>query len=384
VRAREALRQSEERLRLIIENAREYAIFSMDLQRRITSWNSGAERLLGYSEEEILQRPADVIFTAEDRAAGAPDNDARLALRDGRASDERWHVRKDASRFWGNGMMMAMHGPAGTIVGGKIFRDETAARTAAEELEQSRSELWQALAENKRARDELEAASRAKDHFLAVLSHELRTPLTPVLLAVQTMECATTCPRGARRARGIRRNIRLEAHFIDDLLDLTKITRGQLQIVREPMDIHVAIRGAIEISEPDVRAKGQQLKVALNAPLHRVSGDARRLQQVVWNVLKNASKFTPEGGDILVTSSNDSGRFRLIVADSGIGMDANTLATVFEPFTQGNERISREYGGLGLGLAISKATVDAHGGRLSAESAGTNRGTTITIELPLE
>jgi signal transduction histidine kinase len=294
-------------------------------------------------------------------------------------------MRKDGSRFWGSGMMMAMHGADGATVGlVKIFRDETAARTADEALEQSRGELWQALAENKSAREELEAASRAKDHFLAVLSHELRTPLTPVMVAVQALILRGDLPAAAREAlEVIRRNVRVEAHFIDDLLDLTKISRGQLQVVREPMDVHDAVREALAICEPDIRAMEQQIKVALNAPHHRVLGDARRLQQVVWNVIKNASKFTPRGGDILVTSSNDGDRFRLMVADSGIGMNRETLDVIFKPFTQGNEGIAREYGGLGLGLAISKATIDAHDGRITAESAGNNRGTTITIELPL-
>jgi two-component system CheB/CheR fusion protein len=385
-RAHEALQLSEERFRLIVDNAREFAIFSMDLQRRITTWNSGAGRLLGYSEEEVMLQPSDIIFTPEDRAAGAPEMEARVALRDGRATDERWHVRKDGSRFWASGVLMAMQGPGGAVVGlVKIFRDQTAARTAAAELEKSRAELWQALAENKRAREELESASRAKDHFLAVLSHELRTPLTPVLVAVQALALRDDLPQAAREALDlIRRNVRIEAHFIDDLLDLTKISRGELPVLREPMDVHEAIRGALEICAADVRAMHQQLKVALNAPRHTVNGDARRLQQVVWNVIKNASKFTPRGGDILVTSGNDGGRFRLMVADSGIGMDAATLGAIFKPFTQGNARIAQEYGGLGLGLAIAKATVDAHGGRIFAESAGANRGTTITIDLPLE
>ena len=144
VSAREALELSEGRLRLIIENAREYAIVSMDLQRRITSWNPGAERLLGYAEGEILDRAADLIFTPEDRVAGSPEQEAKTALVEGRAADERWHLRKDGTRFWGSGVMMAMHNRRGEAVGlVKIFRDETDVRTAAEALEKSRSELWQ-------------------------------------------------------------------------------------------------------------------------------------------------------------------------------------------------------------------------------------------------
>ena len=385
VAAREALELSEGRLRLIIENAREYAIVSMDLQRRVTSWNSGAERLLGYREDEILNQPADLIFAAEDRIAGVPEQEAKTALIEGRAADERWHQRKDGTRFWGSGVMMAMHNRRGDVVGlVKIFRDESDVRAAAEALEQSRGELWQALEENKRAREELETASQAKDHFLAILSHELRTPLTPVLVAAQTLSLRNDLAEPVREAlEAIKRNVRIEAHFIDDLLDLTRIARGQLQVLHEPMDVHEAIRGALGICENDIRAKSQQLKVALNAPRTRIEGDFRRLQQVVWNVVKNASKFSPHGADVIVTTSNDGDRFRLVVVDSGIGIEPERLPRVFDAFAQGSDRITREFGGLGLGLAISKATVDAHYGTMTAESAGTNRGTTITITLPL-
>ena len=157
-RAREASRESEERLRLVVENAREYAIFSTDLERRITSWNSGAERLLGYQEREVIGSTADVIFTPEDRAAGAPELEAQTALAEGRSADERWHVRKDGSRFWGSGAMMAMHDGNDKTVGLlKIFRDETQARAATEALAASRADLEQALIVNKIAREELES-----------------------------------------------------------------------------------------------------------------------------------------------------------------------------------------------------------------------------------
>jgi len=384
--AESALRESEERMRLIIENALDYAIFSTDVNRNITSWNPGAQRLLGYTEAEILHRSADLIYSPEDLEAGVAEQEARDALLHGRAADERWHVRKDRSRFFGSGALMAMHGPRGEPIGlVKIFRDETAARNAADALEQSRAELWQALEANKRARTELEVASRAKDQFLAVLSHELRTPLTPVAVAVQALELRSDLPPPVRKAlEVIRRNVRVEAHFIDDLLDLTRISRGQLQVLREPIDVHDAIRGALEICEADIESKSQTLTLALDAEKHQLSGDARRLQQVVWNVLKNASKFTPPGGSIRVASASEDSRFRLTVTDSGIGIPADRLTAVFDAFTQGNERIARDYGGLGLGLAISKAAVEAHGGSMSAESAGPDRGTTVSITLPLE
>ncbi|MEP6607729.1 MAG: PAS domain S-box protein [Burkholderiaceae bacterium] len=384
-RAQAASRESEERLRLVVENAREYAIFAMDLERRVTSWYSGAQRLLGYSEAEIIGQPGDIIFTPEDRAAGAPEQEARTALATGRASDERWHVRRDGSRFWGSGVMMAMQdGNKKTIGLIKIFRDQTEAREITEALAQSRVELMQALQDNKIAREELESASRAKDRFLAVLSHELRTPLTPVVMAVQTLMRRADLPAPERDAlEMIRRNIKIESHLIDDLLDLTRITRGRLEVVTEPMDLHAAVSGAVEVCASDIHGKIQTLQVSLEATRHQTEGEPNRLQQVVWNLLKNASKFTRRGGEIRLSTRNEENRFVLTVSDSGIGIHPNALPTIFDAFSQGGEWVAREYGGLGLGLAIAKATVEAHGGTIKAASGGPNQGSTFTVELPL-
>lgn len=384
-RARQASRESEERLRLVVENAREYAIFSMDLERRVTSWNVGAQRLIGFEEKEIIGKPADVIFTSEDRAAGVPEIEARTALAEGRASDERWHLRRDGTRFWGSGVMMAMHDANDRTIGLiKIFRDQTAARELTETLAHNRIELEQALRAAKIARDDLETASRAKDRFLAVLSHELRTPLTPVVMAVHMLAKRADMPEAAREAlEMIRRNVKIESHLIDDLLDLTRVSRGQFEIVTEPTDLHAAITGAVEICESDIRSKSQTLTIALDASQYTTEADFTRLQQVVWNLLKNASKFTRKGGEIQLTTRNEGTSFFISVSDNGIGIDAEALPTIFDAFTQGGEWVAREYGGLGLGLAISKATVEAHGGTIKAESGGRGRGATFTVELPL-
>lgn len=383
--AEEALAGSQERLRLVVENAREYAIVSLDPIRTVTSWNAGAERLLGWSESEIIGQPADVIFTPEDRAQGVPEHEAAQALAEGRAIDERWHVRKDGTRFWGSGVMMPMRDGSGQIVGlVKIFRDDTEARQAKQALEQSRQELWEALQETERARADAEAAGLAKDHFLAVLSHELRTPLTPVLMAVQTLARRKDLPEQVTEAlEMIRRNVQLEAHFIDDLLDLTRVTRGKLELVREPMDLHEAVRRAVEISMGDIEGKVQRLTVDLEAGRSGLEGDFMRLQQVFWNLLKNASKFTPDGGSIRVASRNVPGLVLVEISDSGVGFEPDAAERIFDAFAQANSAVTREFGGLGLGLAISKATVDAHGGILRAISAGPGRGATFTVELPV-
>ena len=384
-RAKEESRRSEEQLRLVVENAREYAIFSMDLERNITSWNTGAQHLLGYEETEVIGKTGDIIFTPDDRAAGAPVAEARTALAEGRSTDERWHLRKDGSQFWGSGAMMAMHDANNITVGLlKIFRDQTQEREAAEALARYRADLEEALRYNKSARAELEAAGHAKDRFLAVLSHELRTPLTPVVMAVQALARRSDLPPPAHDALDmIRRNIRIESHLIDDLLDLTRITRGQFEVISESIDLHRAIAAACEVVEADVKGKNQTLTLALGARKFKTLGDFTRLQQVVWNLLKNASKFTRKGGEITVSTRASEDRFFLAVSDTGIGIEPDGLVSIFEAFSQGGEWITREYGGLGLGLAISRATVEAHGGTIKAESGGRNQGATFTVELPL-
>lgn len=265
------------------------------------------------------------------------------------------------------------------------FVDISERKQVQQALETSRNELREALADNERARAALVSADAAKDRFLAVLSHELRTPLTPVLTAVHMLSRRDDLPEPVCDAlEMIRRNIRTEAHLIDDLLDLTRITRGTLEIARERVDLHVVVQAALTVCEDDMAARQQQLTVALDATRHHVTGDPDRLQQVVWNLLKNACKFTPAQGAISVRSSSDARHLHLTVSDTGVGIDAAALPRVFEAFVQEGDWVKREYGGMGLGLAISKAAVDAHGGSLSASSAGRGQGATFVLELPLE
>jgi PAS domain S-box-containing protein len=383
--AEEALRESEETLRLMIESAHEYAIFTTDLKMRVTAWNSGAERLLGYSEKEILGQSASVIFTPEDRTACAPEVERQQALVEGRASDQRWHLRKDGARFWSNGFLMPMHDATGGTVGFvKILRDETETRQTQEALERSRQQLVDALREKDRAWKEADTASKAKDHFVAVLSHELRTPLTPVLLVAQMLAQRPDLPPDAREALDmIANNVQIESRFIDDLLDMTRLARGKLEIAREVVDVHEVLQRAVEISRADIEGKEQKLLLSLRALRRTVSGDRTRLQQVFWNLLKNASKFTPKGGEIRIESRNRGDRIAMTVSDNGIGIDPAALPLIFNSFTQGSKEVTKEFGGLGLGLAISQATVDAHNGSLRAKSRGHDKGATFIVELPL-
>ena len=187
----------------------------------------------------------------------------------------------------------------------------------------------------------------------------------------------------------IQRNVTLEAQFIDELLDLTRISRGKFELSREPVDLHDVIRLAAEVALPDIEAKSQRLHFELNAERHELPGDVKRLQQVFWNLLKNAAKFTPERGAITIRTRNepaapDSPELIVIeVSDDGIGFDPEAAERIFTAFTQASEEITQKFGGLGLGLAISKVTVDAHQGTLGASSAGSGQGATFTVCLPL-
>jgi len=235
------------------------------------------------------------------------------------------------------------------------------------------------------ARAEAEKANKAKDQFLATLSHELRTPLTPVLATLGLWEKRLEPPAGFRDdVQMIRRNIELEARLIDDLLDLTRVVKGKLIVSPEKIDVHDLIRHVVTVCSDDVLSKKIELTLKLDAENHHVKADSARLQQVLWNILRNAVKFSPRQSGVIVTTSNaPGGELRITMADHGIGMSPETLRKLFKPFEQGGDAITRRFGGLGLGLAISKALVDVQGGSIEAHSDGLGKGSSFTIVLPV-
>ncbi|MDB5034465.1 MAG: domain S-box-containing protein [Chlorobi bacterium] len=236
------------------------------------------------------------------------------------------------------------------------------------------------------ARERAEAASNAKDHFLAVLSHELRTPLTPVLTAAQLLMDEPGLSPGVRDyMEVIHRNIELEARLIDDLLDLTRIERGKLQLNFTVVDAHALIRNVMQIYQNDFHDKHLHAIVELDAPRHHARADSARLQQIIWNLVQNAVKFTPHGGTVTIRTSNEGeGVLRIDVIDTGIGIDQDVLPRIFNAFEQGERKVTRRFGGLGLGLAISRALADMHSGSLEASSEGQDRGSTLIVRIPVE
>ena len=253
----------------------------------------------------------------------------------------------------------------------------TQAKLLAASLDRARDELRHALAEANRA-------NAAKDRFLAVLSHELRTPLNPVLMAASAMEIDPDLPPEMRADIAmIRRNVELEANLIDDLLDLTRIANGKVQLQRKMIDTHELLREAIAVVQADPASICQQIDVDLRASAHHIKADSARIQQVFWNLIRNAVKFTPPDGCVTVRTDNpESQTLRIQVSDTGIGIAPDALPKIFNAFEQGDANISRMFGGLGLGLAISNALAKLHDGELRAESAGLQKGAIFTLELP--
>jgi signal transduction histidine kinase len=258
-----------------------------------------------------------------------------------------------------------------------LFKKTEQIKRQAEEREKLVRE--QAVAEH--ARVEAERASAEKDRFLAMLSHELRTPLTPVLASVATLEQDGNVPEGMQEClQLIRRNVELEARLIDDLLDLTRIGKGKVQLSFEVVDAHTLLRNAIEICQLEIDQKKLELRTELQASEIFLRADPARLQQIFWNLIKNAVKFTPTGGKLAIrTSNNGDGQFQIQVEDSGCGIEPETLPRIFHAFEQGGKN---QQGGLGLGLAISKTLVEAHQGSIKAESAGRDRGSKFTAIFP--
>jgi PAS domain S-box-containing protein len=358
------------RLAAIVESSDD-AIVSKTLDGIITSWNRSAERMFGYTAAEAVGQHISLIIPAERRSE---EDDVLAHLRRGEKIDhfETERQTKDGRRLSISLTVSPVKDSAGRIIGAsKVARDITERKQAQEQLREA-----------KRA---AEAASRAKDKFLAVLSHELRTPLSPVLMTLAAMDMNPDLAPALRDDIAIiQRNVELEAKLIDDLLDLSRVMAGKLPMNLETVDVNEAVGHVCATCRPFVLEKGIHLHCDLPDASHCVKADPARFQQVLWNLLKNAAKFTPERGDIYVTvSAIVEDRVRVQVRDTGIGIAPDVLPRIFDAFEQGDVDITRQFGGMGLGLAISKNLVELHHGTIHAESGGAKQGSTFTVEFPL-
>jgi PAS domain S-box-containing protein len=389
--AEEELRRSEELFRLLIGSVKDYAIFMLDARGNIMTWNAGAQRIKGYTPEEIIGRHFSTFYPEEDVRAGKPERELEIAQRDGSVEDEGWRVRKDGTQFWANVIITAVFDQHRTLRGfAKVTRDMSD-RKRADEMQQALLEQREARfhAEEERRRAEAsyrvaQEANRAKDEFLMTLSHELRTPLTSILGWARMLP---TMPPGEKvfteAIAAIGRSAEVQARLIDDVLDVSRIVSGKLRLSVENVDLLRLLTSSVDAVRPSADAKRITITTDFAPGLGTIVADPTRLQQVIWNLLTNAVKFTPKLGMIDVSARRTSSHIQIAVKDSGEGIDPGFLPHVFEPFRQAENPSTRVHGGLGLGLSIVRYLAEAHGGTVSADSPGRGLGATFTVTLPI-
>jgi PAS domain S-box-containing protein len=377
-RAQEELRASEERYRTLIGQVKDHAIFAVDLDGHATTWNEGVERVLGWGREEFIGLSLESFFPAEDIASGAPRRELQRAAEEASTTHDRWLRRKDGTPFFASGMTSRMIDASGHIVGfSQVLRDRTAWKLAQDERDLL-------LASERKARQEAEQANRLKDEFLATLSHELRSPLNAIVGWVHVLRRQVEVQSEvARGLEIIERNARAQTQIINDLLDMSRIMTGKVELNTRSVNLTKVIGATLEVIRPMADAKGIRIETALDSSVPRIQGDPNRLQQVLWNLLINAVKFTSAGGRVHVTLSRVDSQAEISVQDSGVGIHPSFLPYVFDRFRQADASTTRMYGGLGLGLSIVKNLVELHAGSASAKSAGEGLGATFTISLPI-
>ncbi|PLZ03847.1 hybrid sensor histidine kinase/response regulator [Burkholderia sp. WAC0059] len=358
----EALRQSEERFRLLVESVSDHAIFMLDPGGHVMSWNSGAANLLGYRPDEIVGHHFSVFYPGGEVAAGQPERQLQAASQRGRSVDEGWQVRQDGSMFWASVTLSAVYDGHGRLGGfAKITRDMTERRRA----------------------DELEHSSEQMKQFLAMLAHELRNPLAPVRNALGVMRVADGVSPEIARARDlIDRQIGHLSRLVEDLLDVGRITSGKIELRAAPLDLREVVSRALEAARPFTDAHGQQIDVRMpDTPLPLV-GDETRLVQVLQNLLHNASKFSPDASRIGLDVRPGTRGVEIAVRDAGRGIRSGALESIFGLFSQERSTSGPTEEGLGIGLMLCRSLVELHGGTITAASEGPGAGSTFTIHLP--
>ena len=357
-----ALRQSEARFRLLVDSVRDYAIFMLDVNGNVRSWNAGAQALKGYTADEIMGRHFSAFYTPDDQAAGRPAAVLVAAREYGRTEQEGWRVRKDGSLFWANVVVTAMRDERGELIGfAKVTRDMT----------------------DRRRLEELERSSRMMSQFLAMLAHELRNPLAPMRNAVTLMQLEPTTSPALRSARDILdRQLTHVTRLVDDLLDIGRLTTGKIRLQRENVSVADLVARAVETARPLIEARRHTLSIELPPQPVHVEADPTRLSQIMQNLLVNAAKYTPDGGRVAVKAIAADGFVTISVSDNGRGIAHGDLQRIFELFAQGDNGTPND-SGLGVGLTLARSLAEMHGGRLDAESPGPGQGSTFLLRLPL-
>jgi PAS domain S-box-containing protein len=359
----ESLRQSEERFRLLIDAVRDYAVFLLDPEGRVASWNPGAERIKGYGAAEVMGRHFSIFYPEEARAKRWPEQQLALAREHGRYEEEGLRVRKDGSTFWANVVMTPVLDPSGALRGyAKVTRDLT----------------------DRRRIEALEKAERQTNEFLAMLAHELRNPLAPISNALSLLSRKPTSDPAELWVREVlQRQTGQMARLVDDLLDVSRITRSAMVLDKKPLELRNVVRHAADASRQWYDERHHTLSISLPKERLMVDADEVRLNQVVQNLLHNAAKYTPSGGRIEVALRREAGDAVLSVRDSGVGMTRELLSSAFELFKQANQGLDRPEGGLGVGLTLVQRLVTLHEGSVQARSDGPGLGSEFIVRLPL-
>ena len=358
-----------------------------DAAGRVTFLNAVAEQLTGWTPREAGGQPVTTVFNVlrEDTRSPAA-NPIERALSEGTIIGLTNHtllVRSDGTELPIADSGAPIRDEHGRIIGGVlVFRDASPQRQIEESFKRQAEERLQLLESERRARGDAERANRLKDDFLATLSHELRTPLNAVLgWSHMLLGRELSAHQQKQALAAIHRNALAQARLVEDVLDLSRIVTGRMELRAEPVDLSEVVRTTAESFTPAVLGKRQTMSLDL-APGAHINGDPHRLRQVTWNLLSNAVKFTPDDGQIAVRVAPVDSRVELSVSDSGQGIDPAFLPFVFDRFRQGDSSTTRHHGGLGLGLALVRHLVEAHGGTVKAESDGPQRGATVTVAFP--
>ena len=404
-----ALRESEQRFRLLVTSVRDYAIFMLDPSGHIATWNEGAERLKGYTEKEIIGKHFSIFYTQEDLDDGKPARELRVALEEGKYEEEGWRVKKDGSLFWANVVITPVHDAKGNLAGfAKVTRDLTERKAAQEraiesarkiaieesnrEAAEERSRALRALADElhaqaeelERQRSEAEAANRVKAEFLAAMSHELRTPLNAISGYAQLMQLGLSGPLTTEQSEQLARIQHSQQHLlgiINDILNFSRIEAGQLTYEITTIPLKDAIEVVTAMIMPQAQRKGLALYSDECPGDVRVRADRPKLEQILLNLFSNAVKFTDEGGEIRLSCVILPARVRICVSDNGIGVAPDQQEQIFAPFAQVGRSLASPKEGAGLGLSISRDLARAMNGDLTVESE-LGKGSTFTLDLP--
>ena len=359
----EALRQSEERFRLLVDGVADYAIYMLDPQGVITSWNTGAQRIKGYNRDEVIGKHFSRFYTEQDIAAGKPWEELATARRDGRAEEEGWRIKKNGERFWARVIVTPLFDAQGHMRGfAKVTQDLTERRYV----------------------QDLEQAARNVSEFISMLTHELRNPLAPIRTAMQVIgNMSVVDPKLDSMHKMIDRQSAQLSRILDDMMDVSRIARGKMTLDLKTIDLNDVIQRSAETAMPGIETHRHTLVMDLPKTELYVNGDFHRLTQLLANLLNNAARYTPKGGHITVAAGIEQDKAVVRVIDTGRGIEPEQRERIFSMFIQGNHSGDRPSGGLGIGLALARRIAELHNGSLQVHSEGLDKGSEFRLTLSL-